>query len=334
MATVATDSDLGGLVAKAHIWTDECKIARERFNTKWVKAALAGMRIFALILGEAGTGKSQLMAMLAVDFKVKRNEQGLQRKVVTAEVPSSPTPIAILETLLEALGDPSPHSGTKNKKMARLVKALHKQGVLLIFLDDLQHMVDRDSECVLYSCAECLKEIFNRSKVSIISAGLPDAKDVVNANEQLSRRYVGSVGLSRFDWKDHASKAQFKAVLKAFRKRLSMFDMPDIGSEPMGFRFYLATGGIMDFVAKILTFAVLEALNRKTRKITLSMLESAWKEALWHAKKWAFSPFSSTFDATKDIEDRLLLARKINQRTRRPVSKRKASKSATAVAGL
>lgn len=315
------DAELRGLVARIRVLTPHCKYGLDKLS-QWMSVARAGVFVCGLILGESGTGKTELLRTFAAKYPPRRNGEGMQRPIVFVEMPHHPAAIAMLEAMLKALGDPRPEKGSRTGKMNRLETLLREQGVQLILLDDLQHMVDKNQNLVLYDAAECLKEISINNHVGIIGSGLADAKLVVKSNEQLKRRYVAPVEISRFDWEDDDSQDIFVAVLKEFETRLPMFELPRLGGSEMSLRMYLATGGLIDFVAKILQQAVWNALDSGTRKIALGDLAIARNEALFEVESLSENPFDKKLNLEKDLEKKFAAAKRINQRVMRPVSKR------------
>jgi len=328
----SVDLHLRGLIDSIRINTAYCQLGMAALR-QWFLAALSGARVTGLIIGVSGTGKTKLLEMFAALFPPYRDENGLKHRVVIVNVPSEPTPISLLEAMLLALGDPRPASGTRSAKTRRVINAIVAQGVLMLILDDLQRFVDRNSDLVLYSASECLKEILSNTGISIVCAGLPEARLVVDANEQLKRHFTSPVNIPRFNWSDEESRTAFVALLRAFQKRLSMFEIPKLTGSEMALRVYLGTGGLIDFIAKILKQIVWDAMDRGSRKVTLKDMETAWSRALWDAEKLGENPFSENFEVRKDTEQKIEAAKKINQRVERPIGKRH-RKSALKLIGL
>lgn len=313
-------AELRGRVANIRVRTPECDEANRRFG-HWYLATLSGIPMCSLIDGESGTGKSVALEMLHRSLLSKRTDDGIQQRGVLLTVPSKPTPISLIEEVLRALGDPRPQQGTRNTKMARLVESIRTQRVLFLFLDELQHIVDKGSGVVIYDTSECLKELLGRVCCSVICAGLPEASRVVDANEQLRRRYCAPVHMRRYSWDEPAAQATLKGVLRAFRKKLPEFDMPPLESEEMAMRFYLATGGILDFVAKTLMWATWIALDDGRRTVRLADLELGWPNALWQAERVDYNPFSRSLPSGPKLHALMTQAKQLNAAVPRPMRK-------------
>lgn len=327
MRSKFNDLELRRLVNYTRVETPDF-VAGMSSLTQWLLATLSGVKLCALIIGEAGTGKTELLRSFVFRHASKRDQNGLNNKVVLVNIPTSPTAIAILQAILEALGDPRPAKGSRKDKMRRVVKALKDQSVMMLLLDDVQHCLDKNSGLVIYDASECLKELTNESSVSIIGAGLEDSKKVIKSNEQSKRRHLGSVYLRRFDWADAESQNSFVALLRAFEERLEMFELPALSSARFSLRMYLASGGLIDFVAKVLSQVVWDALDRKSRTIRLCDFETGWLKALFDAENLGDNPFRASFNLSTNLEEKIRIAKLINEHVVPPVSKRNAKASA------
>lgn len=322
MTTKRDEQQLRACVEKIRVRTPGWRLVETRFH-QWMQAAMSGVQIVALVVGESGTGKSEILKHLLRQLPHTLTAEGIVRPLVLVEVPHHATSISLLKAILMALGDPVPEKGDREDKLRRLKKLLQEQSVRFIFLDDLQHLVDKGQDIVLYDAAECLKEIMIGTKVSIVAAGLEDAKKVVDSNEQLKRRNRARVEVNRFDWANEESREEFVGLLAQFQKHLQEFELPNLSSREMAFRMYLASGGLVDFVSSILMQAIWNALDAKRWKISIRDLAKARDEALWDDGQLGKNPFSDDFSVRKcDLESQISAARRINARVARPVSKR------------
>jgi len=318
------DLDLRSLVNNIRIYTPDFRAGMAAL-TQWMLATLSGVQVCSLIIGESGTGKTELLKMFVAQHRAQRDQNGIIRPIVLVLTPTSLTAIGLLEAILEALGDPRPGKGTRPEKMRRVVKALKDQKVLMLLLDDVQHCLDKNSGLVIYDASECLKELINKTSVSLIGAGLEEAKDVVDSNEQSTKRHRAPVRIRRFDWADRESQNAFVALLAAFQKHLHMFDLPKLTSPSVALRMYLASGGLVDFVAKILSQAIWDALDCKRRVVALTDLGTAWLKSLHKAERLGNNPFDKAFNLKEEhLNEQIRFAKLINQHVVRPVSKRRA----------
>lgn len=297
-------------IGAAILSTEAVKDAEEKFNLMLgMVMGFSGMTL--LIVGESGVGKTRILDFLSQSMQPCRTADGWLRPLVRVNVPASPTAISLFEAVLAALGDPKPEQGTRSKKKFRLFKMLSEQEVRVLQLDDFQHFYDRDSQRVLFEASEALKEILTAFPLALVCAGLPDAERVMKANEQLKRRHMAPVRISRFNWSLPDSRKEMKGVLLAFSACLPDLEWPDMKSEEVGIRFFLATGGIMDFIAKLFGYVEHRAADGRLKEVTMEVLAHGWKSVLAHAQDEAECPFA--LKEVSDRENRIHRALKINQ---------------------
>lgn len=297
-------------VANAFIVTPSCVQAKAAFDTLMRVGRVAGA-LCLLLCGESGVGKSTLVKWLTRKMAVERTAEGVRRPALYLEIPTAPTAISVFESMLSALGDPKPEHGTRNAKFLRLVKLLSDQQVRVMVIDEMQHMYDRHSQRILFDASEAIKQLLSACPISVICVGLPDSHKVVDSNEQLSRRHMATVSIERFDWNKPRSRADFVATLAAFRKAMGCYDMPDIADQSVAIRFYLATGGIMDFVRKLFLFAADMADNRALNVVGLDVFDESWSMAFLHGSGTA-GPFRRTFKSEIEMTALAADAMRIN----------------------
>lgn len=317
------DDALVRRVSTLFVPTSDCKSAVEPFDILLAAGAAVG-GLCLLICGESGVGKSTLIRWLTKNLKDVKTDTGWSRPAIFVEVPSSPTAIAVCEALLDALGDPRPSAGTRPQKFRRLREKLAEQKVRLLVLDDLQHVFDRDSERILFDASEGIKQILVEHPMSILCAGLVDASKVVDSNEQLKRRHMATVQLRRFDWTNMRSRSSFIAVLSAVAKAMDDFEFPDLEDESVAVRFYLGSGGIMDFIFKIFLLATWFSMKAKKTTVGMKEFSKAWRIGLLHSAGQD-DPFTIELGDEANLASRVEKAKQINLPSPRQPKKKRAS---------
>ena len=117
--------------------------------------------------------------------------------------------------------------------------------------------------------------------------------------------------MTRFQWREPNQRKQFIAILRSFHKEISKeFDLPDLSSDEMAFRLYLATGGVMGYVSKLFRQVLRNAVGYNGRPtITLKDLHVAHMQAIWSAQRIPDlpMPFEAGFQSspTPEILDRV-----------------------------
>lgn len=316
MNAKAGSSSLRNIVARITIGFDGFEAVQSALG-QWWRAAKAGAKLCAMVIGETGTGKSTALEAFASEHPRARNTHGVLCPVLSAIVPSKPTRSALVQQLLTDLGDPAPHRGSVNSRTDRLLKLLCKTDVRMVLLDDLHHFVDKRQDIALYEASDYLNELVVRSNIALVGFGLPDAVKVLESNEQLQTRHSDPVVLRRFNWMDECSQDQFVAVLNGFQEHLDAFELPQLGSPEISLRMYLASGGLIRYVARILEQAIWNALDRRLRTISLADLAHARAQAVWTRGKNDFNPLSAEHDI-EQLAERVQDAMKLGARVERP----------------
>jgi len=250
------------------------------------------------IAGESRTGKSRLIEEFQQAHLRSRTELGLQAPVVNVVVPSKPSVKGLAAEILRALGDPLAHKGTEQDMNARLLIFLKQCGVRVLILDEAQHLVDKSSKyALIHHVSDWLKNLMNRSKVVVVIAGLHYAQTVLSQNEQLRGRFAQKIILPRFQWQDPKLRVEFRGLLKGFNQVLSeRFDLPDLSSQEMALRFYLASGGLTGYVFNILRKTIWNMIDEERTAVEMTDFDIGYREMVSSEDQQAISPFSPDFD--------------------------------------
>jgi hypothetical protein len=262
------------------------------------------------IVGESGTGKTSVLTNFREKYPPKRGSDGMEVPVLCASVPSAPTVKSLAGVMLAALGAPDCERGTENEKSRRLRVLMKTTGTRMVMIDEFQHFYDRGTRRIMHHVADWLKLLIDDTRSTLVVAGLPSCTAVIDQNEQLARRFLGPVQLTRFQWNDAEHRGQFSGILKAYYKEIAQeYDLPDLSSEQMAFRVYLATGGLMGYLAKLLRQALRNIAVEDRRSLTLEDLNTAHLQAIWSRQRLADlpKPFERGFkpEQTVDVLNRV-----------------------------
>jgi hypothetical protein len=255
--------------------------------------------VCVMLVGETGTGKSSVIKDVCAEFAAERSKTGLKSALVHATAPSNGTPKGMAEMLLRALGDPHYTRGSLSAMTARLYKLLESVGCQAILVDEFQHLADKGQRITLHRASDWLKVLVEDQPYALIGAGLPECRRVVTQNAQLSRRFSAPIVMPTFRWNSKGSQNSWRMLLGAFQENLDPFELPDLKSEEIAYRMYLASAGRIGLLAKILEQAVRDAIDQNRHKIPLSQLQTAFERAIWTASTFSVEggPFGSNIDA-------------------------------------
>lgn len=225
--------------------------------------------------GATGTGKTTLLRTYAADYPRQETKEGTIVPILSVTIPSPATVKSVVTKLLWELGDPAYARGTIGIQTIRLVGLIKDCGVKLIFLDEFQHFIDRDSSKVLKTVSDWLKELILDTKVPIVLIGLPEAEAVFTVNSQLSRRFANRYNLSPFAWGTDEGR-EFRTFLHAVESQLPLKEESNLASKEMAWRFYYGSDGIVAYVMKLIRYGTRLALNQGQEKLELAVLARAF----------------------------------------------------------
>ncbi|MBA3014898.1 MAG: TniB family NTP-binding protein [Proteobacteria bacterium] len=234
------------------------------------------------LIGESRTGKSRLLEDFECQHNPTRDENGINKKIIRVKTPSKPTVKSLVELMLREIKDPIFTNGTENSKTIRLKCLMNKTGIKMVMIDEFQHFYDKGSHKVMHHVADWLKILVDDSKVSLVVAGLPTCKTVIDQNEQLAGRFMAPIILPRFDWSKDTQREEFIGILDAFQQIMEKyFNTPKFSNQEMSFRFYCATGGLIGYLTKLLRQTVWDALDSGDNIIKLKNLSQAYAKSIW-----------------------------------------------------
>lgn len=260
------------------------------------------------ISGYAGTGKTTLYEHYEEQHARTRPESGVNIPVLSATVPQRATEKTLASELLCRMEDPAAERGSAYNQTSRLKMFIHDCGVEIVFLDEFQHFVDRDSEKVLKNVSDWLKNLINATRKPIILLAQPYAEQVLDAtgNEQLQRRFLLRETLEPFGWTNddapapqsrNGKKNEFRSFLAAVDEQLPFNKRANLSDPITAFRFYCGTNGRVSKVMTIVRKSTELALDYSLETLNLDVLAEAYEERLSKTQSDRPNPFC--YDPTK-----------------------------------
>ncbi|PZQ28808.1 MAG: hypothetical protein DI562_10125 [Stenotrophomonas acidaminiphila] len=238
---------------------------------------------FKHFVGHSKAGKSYIFRQFEMNYPAARTSDGIRKEVIYVQVPSQGTIAGVIEALLEALGDPKYDEGTISKKTARLKKLLVKVGCKMVILDEFQELVDKNQNRSLSLTTNWLKELAEMGTLSVVCVGLPSSSRIVRHWEQLRTRFSRTIEIPVHDWTDAQSRKVFRSVLRGVYTSMAPFSVPDLTGQELSLRMFIACGGRLGLLWRILDQAVKDAIWENRTEISLAHFDAAFQEAIWFA---------------------------------------------------
>lgn len=230
-----------------------------------------------LVVGQTGVGKTTLITDYVARHPREVTAESTVIPVLNAGIPAPATMKAMATELLAKLGDPMAQRGTLSQQTWRLRRLLQFCGVRLIVLDEFNHFIDRDSDKVLRSVADWLKVLIDSTGIPMVLVGTLNSRSVLDANEQLRRRFGTHERLDPFHWNEE-EEPQFRRFLKELDERLPLPERSDLADRDLAFRFFTASRGTIAGVMKIVRKATHLAIEAGRPKLDLPLLARVFAE--------------------------------------------------------
>ncbi len=249
-----------------------------------------------LVQGPSGSGKTTLIREYMHSAFPNGNVPGHRRPVIWVDMPSSPSKKTLAAAILVELGDPfaSSRSHSAEAKFARVITLLKNLKTEVLFLDEVQHLVDYKRNCA-YEAADWIKSLMNDTEITVVLVGLKRTEGLLWANEQLRRRFSACVDFDRFTWDSHESQDEFASLVSTID---GILPVPRIEFQCDAFlhRLYHASYGLIDYLIKILDRAVWLVQSGRAQGIDLNVLADAFREEVWNKAPDTRNPFRDEFD--------------------------------------
>lgn len=245
-----------------------------------------------LLTGQTGSGKTTLLKFYKSHFPARDEVDRKVVPVLLVTTPASPTVKSLAEAILVALGDPAAGKGTADEKTRRIYRYLTECKVELLLIDEFQHFYDSKQVAQAKKVTDWLKNLFNDAKIPVVLAGLPRSVMVIRMNPQLKRRFSSPFYLKPFGFETDDEQKQFRGILKKIHSSLPL-PCTDLHEANLARKFYFASLGLFDYVAKIVDRAVQLVGERGAKSLGEEFFEQAFEEEVWRNAPKRLNPFKA-----------------------------------------
>ncbi len=256
-----------------------------------------------LFIAEPGIGKTTLIEEYIYRYGSPRKLDGLRTIVPILHMgaPGSASPKSFVSRALKRLGDPAWSKGTKDQMAERLIDFIVDCQVTLMIVEEVQHLVDSDSNDVITKTRDTIKDLLDSTKTPIILFGRPDAASVVDGDQQVKDRFSVRKQLEPFQYRTDKQRKEFERFLRGIDeqllKQLPFSRLSGLDSEEMARRlFYASDGNLRHLVEKLIKNAALYAVKNGQDCLDLKVLARAFERHLHGIMKQKINPFDPKFD--------------------------------------
>ena len=150
------------------------------------------------VYGDSGMGKSMLVEKFKDDYALSTREKprGPKAKLLVVELAGRPNERRLFAQILAVLGAPQNPRATIVELERTTVRLLGDLGIQVLFLDEIHNVLAaswREQRVVFNT----LRYLSNELKLSLVCFGIMEARQAINGDVQLARRF-DSVSLPRW----------------------------------------------------------------------------------------------------------------------------------------
>jgi Cdc6-like AAA superfamily ATPase len=203
------------------------------------------------------------------------------RPAVWIEAKADTNTAALLEKLLEELGDPSPASGKRPEKERRLAMHLSLQRVKAIIIDEVQHFAQHRTGQFQYKLGDWLKSnlqninynsfedrnVVNESFCHIIFFGTEDSKILFQINEQIKGRNIGGHNYMPYNWTNDDDREVYRDILSSIDQAIPFAESSKLDEFERAMKLNEASDGSVGLTMKLIQAAGVMAIRDESDRI-------------------------------------------------------------------
>lgn len=244
--------------------------------------------------GPTGAGKSTLVKDFARAYPRRETADGAIIPVLYVPMPSPATIKSVSLNMLEAFEDPAAQLRRKRGQAEPLIadkSAPHgyidvrlrgyiaECRVRVVILDDIQHLIDRDTNRVLETVSDWLKTLIKLTGKPFIVVGIEGRVErILRSNPQLSRLFAVRETLRPYGW-PHETDA-FAKFIGQLEQGAGVAFAEELPRAELVYRLHYATDGVVGHVMSLIRFAALHAAEQGRQVLAAQDLAAGFDERL------------------------------------------------------
>ncbi len=219
------------------------------------------------VYGDSGMGKSMLVEKFKDDYALSTREKprGPKAKLLVVELAGRPNERRLFAQILAVLGAPQNPRATIVELERTTVRLLGDLGIQVLVLDEIHNVLAaswREQRVVFNT----LRYLSNELKLSLVCFGIMEARQAINGDVQLARRF-DSVSLPRW-----IAGKEFEQLVLAIVRNLPLKE-PSVLTVKGLRRILLASDGVSARIFRMLNDVAIEAIETGVEQITDEALE-------------------------------------------------------------
>ncbi len=271
-----------------------------------------------LLFGPTRSGKSFMVDQYIRRLKSSRTwDERCLLPVVLVEVPAKCTLKSFASEVLHALQHPDFDSGTLTIKTTRIAETIGSNGVRLLVVDEVQRLIDVDTDKVQHDVSTWLTAFLNKRVCPLLLVGEPRAVELFDGN-YIRGRTMGEVRVGAYDWADRTERDEFRHFLFGLDANLGLPEPSGLHAD-LAYPIHQHAQGLLGLAAQLVSQARLVAWRLERPKLTLDLFAEAVDMLGIGEKKGLPNPFRDALDDPRTTEEQVaaVMAKGSRRRTKR-----------------
>lgn len=251
---------------------------------------------------ETGGGKTTLAEIIQQAYPDIVTDELTIRRVVYFQVPPRPSSVSMSSSVLKALGDPRWFRGRADVLAQRSIHLLRECKTEIILLDNTHDIPERRTAKGVREVGNWIRDVIDHVPALFVSLGAKQGMDVFRANNQARRRSPATVHIAYFDYTTPSGISRLMRFLLELDICLPLSEMSGLSDLETAKRIGVVTNGIPDYIVKIVTEALEQAIKHGREKIVWEDLRAAVETLFEDACADDLNPFSDKTTLLRQLD--------------------------------
>lgn len=219
----------------------------------------------------SGGGKTTLVRFFKALKPTRVEDEATRVPVVAFSVPNVVTINRMEIHAFQALGHIKPKKAyIVDSDESPLVRAYRIAETEIVMIDNVQDVSEKRRDGGIRQIASHFRDTCDESRRLLVLLGTKDAIPVIDADPQISRRSAARKSMCYFDVRSSDGLSRFARFLAEIDKRLPLAEESDLANLEFVHPISYATGGIQEYVFRLIGGAIEVAFSRRREHLELA----------------------------------------------------------------
>lgn len=222
-----------------------------------------------MIIGQTNNGKTSLLKRFCASHPASDNPHGESAivPVLYVQCPDKPDEHKLYARILSRLFAPYKSSDRADKKYDQVVRVCEQVQLKVLILDEMQHVISGSTNAQRIFL-NVIKMLGNDLRIPIIAAGIPEANNAMQTDEQISNRFEPWL-LHRWQLDEN-----FLRLLASFERLIPLKHPSYLTHPDMAQKLYRMSEGLLGELSNVLVKTATLAVKSGSERITPKELQN------------------------------------------------------------